>query len=120
MGNPHLVLFDVDAARAGELGPKLEAAAGFADRTNVEFARVAGDSLEVTVWERGVGVTLACGTGACATVAAAAAEERLAPGGWTRVRLPGGELHIRAAADLSSVSLRGPATYVFEALLPPV
>jgi len=120
LGNPHLVLFDADAARAGELGPKLERTFGFADRTNVELARVVGDAIEVTVWERGAGLTLACGTGACATVAAAAVEERLAPGRWTRVRVPGGDLHVFASPDLSSVSLRGPATYVFEAVLPSV
>lgn len=118
MGNPHLVLFETDPREAGSLGPLLERAPGFPDRTNVEFARVVGDGIEVTVWERGAGLTQACGTGACATVAAAAVEGRLAAGRWTRVLLPGGPLHIHVQADLSQVRLRGPATYVFEGLLP--
>ena len=118
MGNPHLVIFEADLREAGILGPRLEGCEGFPERTNVELARVVGGGLEVSVWERGAGLTQACGTGACASVAAAVVEGRLPPGRWTRVRLPGGELQIRAEADLSNVLLRGPATYVFEATLP--
>lgn len=118
MGNPHLVLFDTPASEATRLGPVLERSAGFPDRTNVEFARVAGDEIFVVVWERGSGLTQACGTGACATVAAAAVEGRLGAGRWTRVHLPGGALEIHVAEDLSDVRLRGPATFVFEGTLP--
>ena len=67
------------------------------------------------VWERGSGLTLACGTGACATVVAACLEERLAPGVETPVHLPGGTLAITVAKDYSSVRMRGPAHMVFEA-----
>ncbi len=118
MGNPHLVLFDSDPQQALRAGPKLEHAPGFPDRTNVEFARLDGGEIEVVVWERGAGLTQACGTGACATVAAAVVEGRLPAGGWTPVRLPGGRLLIQVAKDLSEVRLRGPATFVFEGGLP--
>jgi diaminopimelate epimerase len=118
MGNPHLVLFEVDPERAAELGPKLEYAGGFPDRTNVEFARLEGEAIRLVVWERGAGLTQACGTGACATVAAAAVEKRLPAGRWVRVQLPGGALQIRVAEDLSDVRLRGPAAFVFEGTLP--
>jgi len=65
------------------------------------------------VWERGCGITLACGTGACATVAAACVEERLRPGVEVPVHLPGGTLHITVAPDLGGVRMRGPAVSVF-------
>jgi len=118
MGNPHLVLFDSDPGQAASQGPELEHAPGFPDRTNVEFARMQGEGIEVVVWERGAGLTQACGTGACATVAAAVVEGRLPAGRWTPVALPGGRLLIQVSADLSEVRLRGPATFVFEGGLP--
>jgi diaminopimelate epimerase len=83
----------------------------------VEFTRVENQGLRIAGWERGAGLTQACGTGACAAVAAAVYEKRLPPDQWIRVELPGGALDIRARADLSSVVLRGPATYVFEAIV---
>ncbi|MBI5549663.1 MAG: diaminopimelate epimerase [Deltaproteobacteria bacterium] len=115
MGNPHLVLFDVVEADApGTLGPVLERHPLFPERTNVEFAQRLGDGLAVTVWERGAGLTEACGTGACAAMVAAVLEARL-PGGEERpVRLKGGELQVRVEADLSRVWMRGPARRVFE------
>ncbi len=118
MGNPHLVLFDRPLEEAGTLGPQLERAAEFPDRTNVEFVKLNGQELEVVVWERGCGLTQACGTGACAAVAAAVQERRIPADQWTRVKLPGGELRIRTSADLSEVLLSGPATFVFEADAP--
>ncbi|MFQ5574956.1 MAG: diaminopimelate epimerase, partial [Terriglobia bacterium] len=75
MGNPHCVLFvgeDADRALFRTLGPRLETNAVFPERTNVDFVRVLGeDLLDVNVWERGAGLTLACGSGACAAVVAA-------------------------------------------------
>jgi diaminopimelate epimerase len=117
MGNPHAVIFlDGEGdlrALAESYGPALEIAERFPRRTNVEFARVRGREIELVVWERGSGLTLACGTGACATVVAACLEERLAPGLETPVHLPGGTLTITVAADYSGVGLSGPARIVF-------
>ncbi len=120
MGNPHWVLFGRPLEEAGVLGPRLERAAAFPERTNVELARVDGQGLALVVWERGCGLTQACGTGACAAVAAAVQTGRLPAGRWTDVKLPGGTLQIHVTADLSEVLLRGPATFVFEAACPPL
>jgi len=123
MGNPHAVIFveegDVDLrALAEQYGPKLEVSPVFPRRTNVEFARVREDGeIDLVVWERGCAITLACGTGACATVAAGVVEERVKPGREITVNLPGGALFITVAADLSGVRMRGPATTVFSAEL---
>lgn len=92
MGNPHLVLFpeDLDDSTVARLGPALERHPSFPARINVGFARPEGERLALRVWERGVGETEACGTGAGA--AARVAVERLS---WTwpvRVELPGGSL----------------------------
>lgn len=118
MGNPHLVLLDTPTSEAARLGPGLERHALFPERTNVEFveAREAG-GLRVTVWERGVGLTLACGTGACASVAAAAIAGRAPFDAWVPVELPGGVLEIKVATDRSQVWLRGPVAFVFEGAL---
>ena len=118
LGNPHLVLFEQSLDQADRLGPLLERHPGFPERTNVELCRVVDRGLEVVVWERGVGLTQACGTGACAAVVAAGLTGRLPLGGWTQVRLPGGALQIQVATDLSEVRLRGPAVFVFEAKIP--
>ncbi len=118
MGNPHLVLLDTGPERAEALGPSLEREPGFPERTNVEFCRLEAGSLVVAVWERGVGLTQACGTGACAAVATAVHLGRLPGDQWTPVRLPGGTLEIDVASDLSQVRLRGPATFVFETTAP--
>ena len=119
MGNPHAVSFVQESgadlmALARRLGPLVETHEWFPRKTNVEFARVhAPDRIELVVWERSCGITLACGTGACATVAAAAVEERLAPGREVTVHLPGGPLAVTVAPDFSGVRMRGPATTVF-------
>ncbi|MGQ0508842.1 MAG: diaminopimelate epimerase [Myxococcaceae bacterium] len=115
MGNPHLVLFGAELTDASTLGPKLELHPDFVDRTNVEFVRSERSGYRVVVWERGVGVTQACGTGACAVVAAAVNEGRSPPEVWTPVALPGGTLNIWVREDLSQVRLSGPATFVFAA-----
>jgi diaminopimelate epimerase len=115
MGNPHLVLFtDEDPARyhLEHLGPALEHHELFPERTNVEFARVGGDGIDVRVWERGVGETLACGTGACA-VAVAASEAGLAPRS-VDVRFRGGTLHVERRDD-GEVVLSGAVARVFDA-----
>jgi diaminopimelate epimerase len=121
MGNPHAVIFvdgDEDLrARAESYGPALEVADRFPRRTNVEFARVRGAEIDLVVWERGSGLTLACGTGACATVVAACLEERLTPGAETPVHLPGGTLSITVAPDYAGVRLRGPARIAFTGTL---
>jgi diaminopimelate epimerase len=115
MGNPHLVLLgDGDPAEVDvrRIGPALEHHEDFPERTNVEFIRVVDDGVQVRVWERGSGETMACGTGACASLVAAhlvAGVPRRAP-----VRFPGGELEVEWADD-DTVFLTGPATFVFDA-----
>lgn len=117
MGNPHLVLFDAPLDRAAVEGPAFERASGFAERTNVEFVKQSPAGLEVVVWERGVGLTQACGTGACASVVAAVVEGRLPAGGWVPVALPGGTLRVRVDQAMAEVRLKGPVAFVFEAVV---
>jgi diaminopimelate epimerase len=118
MGNPHAVMF-VDGERsledwATKVGPLVEHHPLFPRRTNAEFARlVEPDLIKLVVWERGSGLTQACGTGACATVVAAALTGRVPAGRLVRVQLPGGELRIRVESDLSRVWMTGPAVEVF-------
>jgi diaminopimelate epimerase len=119
MGNPHLVLFtEEDPARyhLEHIGPALEHHDLFPEGTNVEFARIAEDGIEVRVWERGVGETLACGTGACA-VAVAAHEDRRT-GRQVAVRFRGGILHVERRSD-GEVLLSGPVRHVFDAVVDP-
>jgi diaminopimelate epimerase len=118
MGNPHLVLWGTLPERAADLGPVLERHSLFPNRTNVEFVRAGSKPLEVVVWERGCGLTEACGTGACAVVVAGILEGRLSAGAWIDVRLPGGVLAIEVAADMSQVRMRGEAVEVFVGELP--
>jgi diaminopimelate epimerase len=110
LGNPHIVLFVEDPAKA-DLAALAAAARSAAGEANVEVARViANDLILLRVDERGVGETLACGTGACATVAAAACERRLSER--VTVRVPGGDLYVRPGPR--TFELAGPAEYVFE------
>jgi diaminopimelate epimerase len=115
VGNPHAITFaPYEAADIDVVGPTVEKA--LEGGTNVEFCRkVKGDArprIEVTVWERGVGRTLACGTGACA-VAAAACEAGMAPFGEAiEVVLPGGPLEVTVGED-RSLRMKGPARRVF-------
>ncbi len=114
MGNPHLVLFvEEDPARyhVAHIGAALERHDLFPERTNVEFARITPSGIDVRVWERGVGETLACGTGACA-VAVAANEAGLAPAR-VDVTFPGGVLQVERRED-GEVLLGGPAAHVFD------
>ncbi len=116
MGNPHLVLFvDDDPARSdvARIGPAAENDAMFPQKANVEFVAVAGDGLSVRVWERGVGETMACGTGACAALVAAN-EAGLVPLR-SEVRFPGGTVTVERTAE--DVLLTGPAERVFQATL---
>jgi diaminopimelate epimerase len=122
MGNPHAVIFVDDPSQdlmalATKYGPALETAPTFPRRANIEFARVRGAEIDLVVWERGCGITLACGTGACATAVAAALEERLPRGREVLVHLPGGTLGITVADDDSGVRMRGPARTVFRSEL---
>ncbi|MCY1080101.1 diaminopimelate epimerase [Archangium lansingense] len=118
MGNPHLVLLDQPLEDAGRLGPVLERHPGFPERTNVEFVKVNEEGLAVVVWERGCGLTEACGTGACAAAVAAVLARRLPADAWLRVTLPGGDLHIRVPSDLSDIRLRGAVSFVFTGVVP--
>jgi diaminopimelate epimerase len=136
MGNPHAVVFvDEPGANLRELaktfGPLIETDPQFPRRTNVEFAAVRGSEanreIDLVVWERGCGITLACGTGACATVVAANLEGRASADREIPVHLPGGTLFIAASSGAPSaagptyagVAMRGPATIVFEAAVDP-
>ena len=108
VGNPHAVLFVADPAEVplDELGPSIERHAAFPDGTNVEFAALSDQGLNVRIWERGVGETRACGSGA---VALAAVAHRLghvtlpvdvrSPGGRLRVRAEGAELFVAGAVQ---------------------
>lgn len=118
MGNPHLVLLGQSPEEATRLGPVLERHPGFPDRTNVEFVQVTPEGLTVTVWERGCGLTQACGTGACAAAVAAVLAKQKPADAWLKVRLPGGDLLIFVPSDLSDVRLKGPAAFVFTGVVP--
>ena len=123
MGNPHAVFFveDAEAIELTELGPAVEHAPLFPERTNVEIATIeAPDRIRLRVWERGVGITLACGSGACATLVAAA--RRGLAGRKATLVLDGGDLTIEWRAD-DHVIMTGPAITSFtgeidETLLP--
>jgi diaminopimelate epimerase len=113
MGNPHCVVFvsDVDNFPVELVGPKIERHPAFPQRTNVEFVQVVSESeLKVRVWERGAGLTLACGTGACASLVVAARTGRTERK--AKVHLPGGTLTIEWRDD-NRVYMTGPAVEVF-------
>jgi diaminopimelate epimerase len=120
MGNPHAVIFVDETGPAllelaRRIGPGLETHAWFPRKANIDFAHGHGpDRIELVVWERGVGITLACGTGASATAVAACLTGRAAAGTDIAVALLGGDLSIRVAADMSGVVMRGPARRVFD------
>ncbi|HEX4028409.1 MAG TPA: diaminopimelate epimerase [Rhizomicrobium sp.] len=114
MGNPHCVLFLPDAEKApvATLGPKIETLPFFPNRTNVEFAQVLDQGrIRMRVWERGVGVTLACGTGACAT--AVAAIRRGLTGRKVDLVLDGGTLKIEWREEDGHVLMTGPTAMPF-------
>jgi diaminopimelate epimerase len=114
MGNPHCVLFvkDAEAAPVAELGPAIEHHPWFPSRTNVEFVERRGDStLRIRTWERGAGITLACGTGACAAVVAGNLRGLTARK--AQVILDGGELGIEWRESDDHVLMSGPVTFSF-------
>jgi len=111
-GNPHAVLFDDPSpARAEKIGPAIERKVP--GGVNVGFARPDDGGIDLVVWERGAGLTDACGTGACAAAVAAVHLGKLPPGRPIEVRLPGGALSITVSSDLERVEMRGPAERVF-------
>lgn len=115
MGNPHFVIFidDISTADVAGWGKELEHNALFPARCNIEFAQVLPDNIIRTrVWERGSGITMACGTGACATAVAAALTGRA--GRKSRIAMDGGTLSIEWSEDDGHVYMTGPAETVFE------
>ena len=113
-GNPHAIVFGAFTPdEISRLGPLVAQHDSFPAGTNVEFARVTDQGIDLVVWERGVGLTLACGTGAVATVAAALSKRLVPAGVPVSVRLPGGTLRIERMDD-GSMRMTGPARKVFE------
>lgn len=121
MGNPHAVFFvgDLEAYDLAALGPRLEHHPLFPERANISLAHIASrEHIAVRVWERGAGLTLACGSAACAVLVAAARKnlsEREAT-----VSLPGGDLTVAWRESDDHVILSGPVEYEFETVLDPV
>ncbi len=114
VGNPHFVIFtdDIEKTDLAEEGPEIEHDPMFPDRVNVEFAQVRADgSIRMRVWERGSGITMACGTGACATAVAAEFSGRA--GHDTVVEMDGGSLEIETDSE-GRILMSGPAETVFE------
>ena len=115
MGNPHLVLVgarELESLDLPRIGPPLENHPDFPQRTNVEFIRIGSDHLiQVRVWERGVGETMACGTGACASLVAA--HVMGLTGRTAKVLFPGGQVEVEWGED-DRLYLSGPATFVFD------
>lgn len=123
MGNPHVVIFEngsVDFKRSTlasldlpRIGPEIEGHSAFPDRMNVHFAAsISRSHVVMRTWERGSGITQACGTGACAVLVAGALTNRLRRS--ARVTLPGGDLHISWEKSTDHVFMTGPATDAFE------
>ena len=113
VGNPHVIFFVDDAGSVdlARLGPLIERDPLFPERVNVNVASIEEGAIRLRVWERGAGLTMACGTGACAT-AVAAISRRLVSSP-VEVRLPGGALRIAWAPD-GTIAMKGPAAFVFE------
>jgi diaminopimelate epimerase len=119
MGNPHCMTFveDVKAIPLETIGPKFEHHSVFPQRTNTEFVQVIRpDYLRMRVWERGAGITLACGTGACATVVAGVLTGKSDRA--CTVELPGGCLHIDWSLADNRIYMTGPAELVFTGEVP--
>ena len=114
MGNPHYVIFvdNIDKVDVESEGSKLERHSRFPERCNIEFAQVTEDGIRMRVWERGSGITMACGTGACATAVAAAITGRC--GRHSRIIMDGGTLDIDWREADGHVYLSGPAAIAFE------
>ena len=113
MGNPHYVIFTDNVDQVGETGSVLENHPAFPFRCNIEFAHVKADgTLRTRVWERGSGITQACGTGACATAVAAALTGRA--GRTSQIVMDGGTLNIEWRKSDNHVYMTGPAEFVFD------
>ena len=113
MGNPHYVIFTDNVDQVSEMGHALEHHPAFPERCNIEFAKVLPDGgIRTRVWERGSGITMACGTGACATAVAACLTKRA--GRQSRIVMDGGTLDIEWRKSDNHVYMTGPATFVFD------
>ena len=113
MGNPHYVIFTDDVDQVGETGRMLELHMAFPQRCNIEFAQVLPEGrIRTRVWERGSGITMACGTGACATAVAACLTKRT--GRTNDIVMDGGTLHIEWSERNNHVYMTGPAEFVFD------
>ena len=116
MGNPHLVMFvkDAEKAHVSEVGPFMEHNAMFPDRANIEFAQVLDRKhIRMRVWERGSGITFACGTGACATAVASAMQGYTDADGCD-VIMDGGTLNVKWDPETKEVLMSGAAEFVFD------
>ena len=116
MGNPHAVVFveSLDRLQLEVTGPKFENHSIFPDRVNTEFVKVVDEStIQMRVWERGSGETLACGTGSCAAAVAAILTGKVS-GNTVTVELRGGRLQVEWDREANTVYMTGPATTVFE------
>ena len=114
MGNPHYVIFvdDIDTLDVAREGAGLERHPRFPERCNIEFAQMVDEGIRMRVWERGSGITMACGTGACATAVAAAVTGRATRR--STIIMDGGSLDIEWCERDNHVYLTGPATLVYE------
>lgn len=115
MGNPHCIIFsdDLNQLDLESIGPSIEHSPLFPERTNVEFVHIIDENhIQMRVWERGAGETLACGTGACASVVAAVENGFCKKGKMIQVSLKGGDLQIMYTDE--GVIMQGPANTVFE------
>ena len=113
MGNPHFVIFTENVDQVGETGRSLEYHPAFPQRCNIEFAHIEADgSIRTRVWERGSGITQACGTGACATAVAAALTGKA--GRTSQIVMDGGTLSIEWRKSDNHVYMTGPAAFVFD------
>ena len=116
MGNPHYVIFTDNVDQVGETGKDLERHPAFPQRCNIEFAHVEDDgSIRTRVWERGSGITQACGTGACATAVAAALTGKA--GRKSEIVMDGGTLTIEWRESDNHVYMTGPAAFVFDGVI---
>ena len=117
MGNPHYVVFtnNIEEVNLSEIGPMIENHKFFPDRTNVEFAQITGNNtIRMRVWERGSGITFACGTGACATAVAAINKGLVSKDSPVIINMAGGSLSIEWKNKTNQVIMTGEATHVFD------
>ncbi|MBR5394070.1 MAG: diaminopimelate epimerase [Bacteroidaceae bacterium] len=112
MGNPHYVIFTENINEVEYMGKELEHHPAFPERCNIEFAEMRPDGIRVRVWERGSGITMACGTGACATAVAACKTGRAERK--SRIIMDGGTLEVEWREADNHVYMTGPAEFVFE------